>query len=109
MISASEDDLESKSIINEIFSTLGIFTGEKYNSFKLNYINKDNENINLVKSRALNNYFVLNTKELASLVHLPTTYVKTPSINWVSARNFEPPANLSIVDLDSVDSDLTPI
>ncbi|MDD3302387.1 MAG: DUF87 domain-containing protein [Candidatus Gracilibacteria bacterium] len=109
LISASEDDLESKSIINEIFSTLGIFTGEKYNGFKLNYINKDNENINLVKSRALNNYFVLNTKELASLVHLPTTYVKTPSINWVSARNFEPPANLSIVDLDSVDSDLTPI
>jgi hypothetical protein len=47
-------------------------------------------------------------------VHLPTTYVKTPQINWVSARAFEPPSNLPIVDPDLTDdiepeSDLTPI
>jgi hypothetical protein len=48
------------------------------------------------------------------LVHLPTSYVKTPQINWVTARNFEPPSNLPIVDPDLTDditpeTDLTPI
>jgi hypothetical protein len=35
-------------------------------------------------------------------VHFPTTYVKTPSINWVLARNFEPPSNLQIVENDVI-------
>jgi hypothetical protein len=39
----------------------------------------------------------LNTKELSGLVHLPTTYVKTPMISWVSSRNFEPPADLPLI------------
>lgn len=47
-------------------------------------------------------------------MHLPTTYVKTPSINWVSSRAFEPPSNLPILDEDLTDditpeSELTPI
>jgi hypothetical protein len=48
------------------------------------------------------------------LVHLPTSYVKTPQINWVSSRAFEPPSNLPIIDPDLKDNitpktDLTPI
>jgi len=38
---------------------------------------------------------------------LPTTYVKTPQINWVSARAFEPPSNLPIIDPDLTDN-ITP-
>jgi hypothetical protein len=45
---------------------------------------------------------------------LPTSYVKTPQINWVSARAFEPPSNLPIIDPDLTDdiepeTDLTPL
>lgn len=109
IIAASEDDIESRSAIKEIYSTLGIYSGSGLNSFKLNYINKDAENIKLAKERCLNNHFILNTKELSGLVHLPTTYVKTPSINWVSTRNFEPPANLPIFENRDESSDLTPI
>lgn len=47
-------------------------------------------------------------------MHLPTNYVKTPYINWVSSRAFEPPSNLPIIDPDLSDgitpeSNLTPI
>ena len=41
---------------------------------------------------------ILNSTELAGLVHLPTLYVKTPGINWVTTRKFEPPHNLPTVD-----------
>lgn len=39
---------------------------------------------------------LLSTTELAGLIHLPTIYVKTPGVNWVTTRKFEPPHNLPI-------------
>lgn len=60
-----------------------------------------------MKQRSIRNGFILNVAELAGLVHLPTNYVKTPQINWVSSRAFEPPSNLPIVDPDLSD-DITP-
>lgn len=107
IIAASDDNMESRASVKEIYSTLGIYSGAWLNSFKLNYINKDDNSISLAKQRCLNNHFILNTKELAGLVHLPTTYVKTPWVNWVSSRNFEPPANLPLIE--KWKDDLTPI
>jgi hypothetical protein len=60
-----------------------------------------------VKQRTLDESFILTTNELSGLVHLPTNYVKTPQINWVSARAFEPPSNLPIIDPDLTD-DIVP-
>lgn len=37
---------------------------------------------------------MLSVTELAGLVHMPTLYVKTPGVNWVTSRRFEPPHNL---------------
>lgn len=37
---------------------------------------------------------IFNVAELAGLVHLPTVYVRTPGVNWVTTRKFEPPHNL---------------
>lgn len=50
---------------------------------------------------------VLNSAELAGLIHMPTVYVKTPGINWVMTRKFEPPANLPVCV--SEDDVITPI
>lgn len=108
IISASENDLESKSNVNEMFSTFGIFSWNNSNSFNLISLNKNQEKVDLAKQRKLNNYFILNTKELAWIVHLPTNYVKTPNINWVSSRNFETPANLPII-WEIKDDEITPI
>lgn len=114
VIHAWEDPVEARSAIREIYSTLGIFSFFWWNSFNLDWIYTDFETIDSVKSRKINSNIILSTNELSWLVHLPTSYVKTPQINWVSARSFEPPSNLPIVDPDLTDNitpetDLTPI
>ncbi|MBI2411415.1 MAG: type IV secretory system conjugative DNA transfer family protein [Candidatus Kerfeldbacteria bacterium] len=38
--------------------------------------------------------FVLNTKEMASLWHLPLPTTETPNIRWLMARKSAPPANM---------------
>ncbi len=40
--------------------------------------------------------FILNNEELATIWHLPTILVKTPTIDWVMSRNLEPPNELPI-------------
>lgn len=42
--------------------------------------------------------FILNTEELASIFHLPSATVETPSISWAFARHSEPPLNLPTKD-----------
>ena len=37
---------------------------------------------------------ILSATELAGIIHMPTLYVKTPGIHWVTTRKFEPPHNL---------------
>ncbi len=115
IIHAWEDLVEAKWSIKEIYSTLHVFSNFWLNSFKLDKIIENNdEEIIKVKNREVSWNMILTTNELSWLVHLPTSYVKTPQINWVSARNFEPPSNLPIVDPDLTDdiepeTDLTPI
>lgn len=104
IIHAWDDMVEARSAIREIYSTLGVFSNFSLNGFGLVGMSHDYEDIMVAKNRtfAKNNMF-LTTQELSGLVHLPTSYVKTPQINWVSARNFEPPSNLPIVDPDLTD------
>jgi len=115
LISASEDKINSRATIKEVFSTLWVFSGPGQNKFVLKNISTDLEIIKNIKNRSIwKNNFILNTSEISGLVHLPTSYVKTPGINWVSARAFEPPSNLPIIDPDLTDditpeTDLTPV
>ena len=114
IIHAWEDPVEAKWAIREIYSTLSVYSNFWLNSFKLEEIVTNELGIKKIKNRYIDWNMILTTNELSWLVHLPTTYVKTPQINWVSARNFEPPSNLPIVDPDLTDNivpevDLTPI
>jgi|SaaInlStandDraft_7_1057024.scaffolds.fasta_scaffold01954_5 hypothetical protein len=114
IIHAWEDNIEANSAIKEIYSTLHVFSNFWLNSFGLERVTRDELEINKIKNRLVEWNMILTTNELSWLVHLPTTYVKTPQINWVSARAFEPPSNLPIVDPDLTDdikpeTDLTPI
>ena len=114
VICAGEDDIEVRSAIQEISSTLSVYTFFGQNSLRLKWVSKSLADIVMVKERQFSGRSILSTPELAGLVHLPTNYVKTPYINWVSSRAFEPPTNLPIVDPDLSDNftpenNLTPI
>ena len=58
-------------------------------------------------------HLILNTAELAGMVHMPTIYVSTPGINWVTTKKFEPPSNLPVLSEDYLNhpesSEITPI
>jgi len=115
LIHAWEDPVEAKSSIREIYSTLHVFANFGWNSFAFKGISQEPETIECIKKRAIcSTGNILSTNELSWLVHLPTSYVKTPQINWVSARAFEPPSNLPIIDPDLTDdivpeTNLTPL
>lgn len=105
IIHAWEDKLEAQSSIREIFSTLHIFSNFWWNSFIFKWLSQDPTFIESVKNREISSdCAILSTNELSGLVHLPTSYVTTPQINWVRARAFEPPSNLPIVDPDLTDN-----
>ncbi len=108
VIHAWDDIMEWKMSIKEIASTLWVFANFSWNSFRMKKISNDEEIVNIVKTRKINEKygFVLNASELSGLVHLPTNYVKTPQINWVIAKSFEPPWNLPIL---CTNENLTPI
>lgn len=115
IIHAWEDQIESTWAIKEIFSTLTIYDNWKINSLELNEITSDFSIISKIKNREIFWENILSTSELSGFVHLPTSYVKTPSINWVSARAFEPPSNLPVIDpnidddIEITNDELTPI
>lgn len=114
IIHAWEDAFEAKRAIREIYSTLSIFSNFWLNSFKLNKIINNESEIKDIKNRDDIGDMIITTNELSGLVHLPTSYVKTPQINWVGSKSFEPPSNLPIADPDLTDdivpdTDLTPI
>ena len=76
----------------EIASSLTIFsspTGAKFvaNKVAKKMYSETKKTYSLYRS-------ILSVTELAGLVHMPTMYVKTPGVNWVVTRRFEPPHNL---------------
>lgn len=85
----------ARAALKESATSLSIFARPESNAFKAAAPVRDIAD--LVRSRANSEGIVLNSAELAGLVHLPTIYVKTPGINWVMTKKFEPPANLPLV------------
>ena len=44
---------------------------------------------------------ILNTSELAGLVHMPTNEVTTPGISWLVSKTLEPPPELPTLSHDT--------
>jgi len=107
LICAWEDQFEVEASIKEIASTLSVYSNFGQNSFKLDYISHEVIDIESAKQRKITRWNIVSSAELSWLVHLPTSYVTTPYINWVSSRAFEPPSNLPIIDPD-LDDDIHP-
>ncbi len=96
------DPIHDDLILKELGSSMNIFADPKGNHF----IVKKHRDIaygNLRRSLGKTTQ-ILNTTELAGIVHLPTLYVKTPGVYWVTTRKFEPPH-----DLPNAENPNTPI
>lgn len=97
-------EITAKANIKEIVSSLNTFTISGQNWFKINSIESSITNTNIFERKNTRN-MILSNAELAWLVHLPTIYVQTPWINWVTSKTLEPPNNLPLIS----DKTVTPI
>lgn len=86
-----ENELEWKIQVKELASTFSFYWIPTQNSFELWEIKNSWETI---KNRKCKDSMIFNMDELSGLVHLPTSYVKTPSINWRDFKLLEAPSNL---------------
>jgi hypothetical protein len=57
---------------------------------------RDASILDAYKRRAMTKGYVMNTEELASIFHLPTITVETPTIAWVGSKKGEPPQELPV-------------
>ncbi len=88
-----QDSVLAKSLLRELATSIMILGRPNGNGLKIGNITQEDV---LLKERKNERKLILNSAELAGLIHMPTIYVKTPGINWVMTKKFEPPANLPV-------------
>lgn len=87
IISSSSNELSAKSNMDNIFSAFSQFLSPDMNGFKK--INDKKEKI--IKDYIFRRFvddskMILNTKELATIIHFPNQHVDTPNLNWLLAK-----------------------
>ncbi len=83
--------------LREIAGSFKQFNIPQLNGFKIGQYIKGKEAIDRYRHRVIDDSFVLNVEELATIYHLPNMSVSTPNIYWVKSRKLEPPVDLPIV------------
>lgn len=102
VVKEKKDALSDEVMIKELASSMNIFANPGGNSFLMK---KTKLLMRLPPIKKLpKSSMILSTTELAGIIHMPTLYVKTPGIHWVTTRKFEPPH-----ELPSTDAPNTPI
>ncbi len=79
--------------VRELSGAFRQFNQPHLNGFEIGQIGGQ-EILRRFRERALEDSFVLNTEELATVFHLPNLEVKTPNIFWVNSKKLEPPLDL---------------
>lgn len=93
--SYSKNEVTAKAMLKQAGTSLNIFSRPNGNGFKVKKIAKKETSFKLLTGKCP---MVLNAAELAGFVHMPTIYVKTPGINWVTTKKFEPPHNIPTLE-----------
>lgn len=99
----NENEASARVWIKEILTALNFFTIAWQNWVALDSIKEDNS---ILSKRYNTKNIIFNSAELAWFVHLPTLYVQTPWINWITTKTLEPPQNLPILESNK---DISPI
>lgn len=101
-----KDPQAAKIKLREIAGSFKQFNIPQINGFEMGKYIKGKEALERYNSRYIDNPFILNVEELATIYHLPNMSVATPNIFWVRSRKLEPPVDLPEPKGDLVD-DLT--
>ena len=98
----AHDTISDDLILKELAGSMNIFANPHGNHF----IMKSSHQAHTIPElkKLPKSAMILSVTELAGLIHLPTLYVKTPGIHWVTTRKFEAPH-----DLPDTESPNTPI
>ncbi|MFA5948145.1 MAG: type IV secretory system conjugative DNA transfer family protein [Candidatus Gracilibacteria bacterium] len=89
-----KNDEKSKVKLKEIASSFKQFAYPHLNGFEIEKYLSGEEVVHKYHNRVIEDGFVLNNEELATIYHLPNLTVKTPTIFWVKSKKLEPPSDL---------------
>ena len=100
VISYSNDPIDSEQNYKSCIATFKQFSRTNLNSFvEVKEIDKSKLLSDFEHRRIdLNNSYILNTEELASIYHLPSMSVDIPNIDWAPLKQAEIPDNLPTKD-----------
>ncbi|MDA1338405.1 MAG: hypothetical protein O2871_03485, partial [bacterium] len=101
VMGAQEDLVDNR--MRGVLASFKQFSTANLNSFEgVNSVDDSTELLKTYENRSFSEVHasVLNTEELASIYHLPSSSVETPTINWVYAKTSEPPSDLPTVGED---------
>ncbi len=95
-IHSDPDPLHAEAKIREIVGSFQQFSLAEHNSLEISTLARDTKSSQFQKvvRRRQNKPFALSQEELATIYHLPTETVTTPSIAWVESPKLEPPSHL---------------
>jgi hypothetical protein len=98
LVYLGDDTTTARLRMQAIVGTFKQFNSTNLNGFKMSKASFTKEELSGYRSRAfLDDGFILNIEELASVYHLPHTNVETPNVVWASSKNAEPPSKLPII------------
>ena len=96
VITSAESKVSAETNLSNILSSFTQYAMPPFNGFKVKV--KDNKRTLIdFMLRAFTdgrNAPIFNTEELASIWHLPTRFILTPNIKWLTAKKSAPPLNL---------------
>ena len=104
LLSFSETVEKADMNMRSLVASFKQFSIADLNGFVAKHLADYKEGSEMYRTREFNTHraYVLTTDELASIFHLPSGSVETPSINWVTSKKAEPPANLPITDCNYI-------
>lgn len=95
-VTYGETAVRAETLLRSLGASFRQFATAHLNSFKYKVSHVDKAGLEDYRQRNLieEDSYIMNTEELASVFHLPSSHISTPSISWAGAKQAEPPPNL---------------
>lgn len=98
IFSAAPTQEKVDSNMRSLLASLKQFSTSTQNSFSSTLESSRESALEQYRTRTLdpNRQLLLSTEELATIYHLPSSNIETPTISWIYSRKSEPPSNLPV-------------